>query len=70
MKNPRVGAHELFAFLTCEANALVKPIHPKAMPVILTELGEIELWLTAAWKDAKALQRPLPVESVQQALLL
>ena len=30
------GAHELFAFLTCESNAVVAPIHPKAMPVILT----------------------------------
>lgn len=25
----------VFAFLTCEPNALVAPIHPKAMPVIL-----------------------------------
>ena len=25
----------MFAFLTCEPNPLVKPIHPKAMPVIL-----------------------------------
>lgn len=25
----------VFAFLTCEPNPLVKPIHPKAMPVIL-----------------------------------
>ena len=59
MKNPRVGEHELFAFLTCEANSVVKPIHPKAMPVILTEPEEIELWLTADWKDARMLQRPI-----------
>jgi putative SOS response-associated peptidase YedK len=25
----------VFAFLTCEPNPLIKPIHPKAMPVIL-----------------------------------
>ena len=62
MKNPRVGEHELFAFLTCEANSVVKPIHPKAMPVILTEPEEIELWLTADWKDARMLQRPYPAE--------
>lgn len=64
MKNPRVGEHELFAFLTCEANPVVKPIHPKAMPVILTDPEEIELWLTADWKDAKALQRPFPAEAM------
>lgn len=25
----------MFAFLTCDPNPLVKPVHPKAMPVIL-----------------------------------
>ena len=32
---PVDGQHELFGFLTTEANAVVAPIHPKAMPVIL-----------------------------------
>jgi hypothetical protein len=30
---PVEGRHELFGFLTTEANAIVAPIHPKAMPV-------------------------------------
>lgn len=51
---------DLFAFLTTDANAEVKPIHPKAMPVILTTPDEVELWLTAPWNQARALQRPLP----------
>ena len=33
------GVHELFGFLTTEANASVAPIHPKAMPVILNAGG-------------------------------
>jgi len=33
---PVDGQHELFGFLTTEVNAVVAPIHPKAMPVILT----------------------------------
>lgn len=31
---------DLFAFLTCPPNAEVQPIHPKAMPVILTQPEE------------------------------
>jgi putative SOS response-associated peptidase YedK len=50
---------DLFAFLTTEANAEVAPIHPKAMPVILTDEGEIDMWLNAPTAVALELQRPL-----------
>jgi putative SOS response-associated peptidase YedK len=58
--NPVEGEHMLFGFLTTDANAVVKPIHPKAMPVILTTEAEIERWMTAPAPEALELQRPLP----------
>ena len=51
--------HELFAFLTCPPNSIVGPIHPKAMPVILTSPDEYDTWLNAATPVALQLQRPL-----------
>ena len=44
---PIEGEHELFGFLTTEANAIVAPIHPKAMPVMLTTPTEVDTWLEA-----------------------
>jgi putative SOS response-associated peptidase YedK len=56
---PVEGEHELFGFLTTDANAVVAPIHPKAMPVILTTPAEVDLWLAGEAPAALALQRPL-----------
>lgn len=58
--NPIEGDHTLFGFLTTEPNDIVGPIHPKAMPVILTKPDEIETWLTAPAEETLKLQRPLP----------
>ncbi len=57
--------NDLFAFLTTEPNALVKPIHSKAMPVILTTQDEVDLWMTAPLKEALSLQRPLPDDALR-----
>jgi hypothetical protein len=43
----------------------VGAVHPKAMPVILTQTDKLEAWMTAPWADARALQRPLPDGALQ-----
>ena len=53
------GELDLFAFLTTEPNGLIEPIHPKAMPVILTEAEDIREWLGGGAESLR-LQRPLP----------
>ena len=50
---------KLYAFLTTEPNSVVAPVHPRAMPVILTEPEECEHWM-AGGAESLELQRPLP----------
>ncbi len=58
--------HRLFSFLTTEANGVVGPVHPKAMPVLLTKPEEWVMWLEAPTQEALTLQRSLPDEMMQE----
>lgn len=55
---PDVGRHTLFSFLTTDPAEVVKPIHDKATPLILTTEAEIETWLTGSAEEALKLQEP------------
>lgn len=51
----------VFAFLTCEPNSLVAPIHPKAMPVVLHREDEAR-WLGGSLDDVLELAAPFPTQ--------
>jgi putative SOS response-associated peptidase YedK len=63
-KSARVEG-KLFGFLTTEANAIVAPVHPKAMPVILTTPDEFDRWIEGETPDALSLQKPLPDDALR-----
>ncbi|SKB98886.1 SOS response-associated peptidase family protein [Sphingopyxis flava] len=46
-----------FAMVTCDANELVAPIHPKAMITILKP-EDVDTWLRGSYDDIAVLQRP------------
>ncbi len=50
-----------FTMVTCDPNALVAPIHPKAMITILHP-EDHDRWLTGSYDEVVALQRPYPAE--------
>jgi len=53
-----------FAFLTCEPNPLVAPLHPKAMPVVLHE-ADYRAWLVADWEEVRSLACPHPSQLME-----
>jgi putative SOS response-associated peptidase YedK len=62
---PVPGPHQVYGFLTTSPNAVVEPIHPKAMPVILTTDEERDVWMareTAGAARTRSSLRPLPGE--------
>lgn len=63
--DPHEGEHRLYAFLTCDANELVRPIHAKAMPVMLTTADACDAWLAGSITEVTAMQRPLPAEALR-----
>jgi putative SOS response-associated peptidase YedK len=60
-KAPNIGDHTLFSIMTTEPNAIVEPIHEKAMPVMLMTPDDVEQWLRGSTiEDALKLQKPAP----------
>lgn len=53
-----------FTMVTCDANELVAPIHPKAMITVLEE-ADWEAWLSCPLDDVVGYQRPYPAERMK-----
>ncbi len=64
---PVSGDHLVFAILTCAPNNDVKPIHAKAMPVILKDAEAQLAWLSAPVSLVPALAVPLADGVLQRA---
>jgi putative SOS response-associated peptidase YedK len=62
---PNIGDHTLFSIMTTEPNAVVEPIHEKAMPVMLMTPDDVAQWLHGvAVDDALKMQKPAPDDAI------
>lgn len=65
-KEPNIGEHLLFSFLTTAPNDIVAPVHAKAMPVILRTPAEHNEWLSAPASAVAEIQaRTLASEALE-----
>jgi putative SOS response-associated peptidase YedK len=65
LKAPEDGRHRLYGFLTAAPNAVVAPVHAKAVPVILRTVEQCDAWLTADSAEALNMQRPAPNDALK-----
>ncbi|WP_239590825.1 SOS response-associated peptidase [Vitreimonas flagellata] len=65
-KEPNEGKHLLFSFLTTEPNDIVRPIHAKAMPVVLIGPEAQQEWLSAPAEAVADIQaRPVANDALE-----
>ena len=62
---PNIGDHMLFSIMTTEPNAIVEPIHEKAVPVMLMTPDDVEQWLRgSSVADALKMQKSAPDDAI------
>ncbi len=59
----QIGDQRYFAMVTCDPNALVAPIHPKAMITILSP-DDYARWLGGSYEEIVQLQQPYPADGM------
>jgi putative SOS response-associated peptidase YedK len=67
-KEPNVGTHKVFSFLTTEPNDLIRPVHEKAMPVVLRSEAERWEWLTGPSDQIERIQARVLAADVLEIL--